>query len=296
MEILHPTQPYNLFGIFDQDYDTAKVAVLPIPYDSTVTYKSGTRDGPHAIIVASRTIEFFSEEIGQEISKIGIFTLDELEPSFKSPEATVNRIEKEVSLILNDKKLPLLIGGEHSIAIGSIRAVSKKYGKDNFSVIHFDAHSDSRDEYMDTKYCHACIMARAREACSSCISVGVRSTDEEGFKKYGKETIYRKDMHGVAPEKIADEIVRRTKGKVYITIDVDVMDPSLIPSTGTPEPDGLSFHEITAILKGILTRKELVGIDFNEFSPIGGLVAPDYLVAKLIYLSLGYSFCLPKKK
>ncbi len=288
--------PYNLFGIFDQDYDSAKVAVLPVQYDSTTTYKSGARDGPHAIIEASRSIEFFSEQIGKDVTKIGIFTLDELEPSLDSPEETVNRIEKEVSILLDDNKLPVLLGGEHSIAMGSIRAVSKKHGKGNFSVIHFDAHSDSRDSYMGSKYCHACVMARAREVCSSCISVGVRSTDEEGFAKYNKETIYRKDMHGSSPEKIAEEIVKRTKGKVYITVDLDVIDPSSMPSTGTPEPDGLSFYELTTILRGILTKKELVGMDFNELSPIGGMVAPNYLVAKLIYLSLGYSFLLPKKK
>ncbi len=290
MPVLHQMPPYNLFGVFDPDYESAKVVVLPIPYDSTTTYKSGARDGPHAIIDASRNLEFFNEEIGDDVTKIGIFTLEELEPSFKSPDETINRIEKEVSLILEAGKMPLLLGGEHSIAMGSIRAEGKKYGKDGFSVIHFDAHSDSRDEYMGSKYCHACVMARARESCSSCISVGVRSTDEEGFKKYRNETIYRKDMHGRKAEDIADEIIKKTKNKVYITIDLDVLDPSILPSTGTPEPDGLSFHELASILKNILTKKELIGADFNELSPIGGIVAPNFLVAKLILLTLGYAF------
>jgi agmatinase len=296
MKMLHQMPPYNLFGIFDQDYKSAKVAVLPVPYDSTTTYKSGARDGPHAIIEASRSIEFFSEELEKDVTKIGIFTMEELEPNYNSPKETVDRIEKEVGILLEDGKLPVLLGGEHSIAMGSISATSKKYGKDNFSVIHFDAHSDSRDEYMGSRYCHACVMARARESCSSCISIGVRSTDEEGFRKYAGDTIYRKDMHGKSPKDIAADIIKRTRRKVYITIDLDVIDPALIPSTGTPEPDGLNFYEITQILKELLSRKELVGLDFNEFSPIAGLYAPNYLVAKLIYLSLGYNFCITKKK
>ncbi len=291
MKLLHQMPPYNLFGIFDQDYGSAKVAVLPVPYDSATTYKSGAREGPHAVIDASRNIELFNEELGADVSKeVGIYTLDELEPSIDSPGETVNRVAKEAGIVLNDGKMPLLIGGDHSIAMGAIRAVGDKYGKDAFSVIHFDAHSDSRDEYMGSKYCHACVMARARESCSSCMSVGVRSTDEDGFSRFKDETIYRKDMHGKTPSQVAADIYKRTRPKVYITIDVDVLDPSIMPSTGTPEPDGLGFYELASILKEVLAGKELLGLDFCELSPIGGLVAPNYTIAKLIYLTLGYAF------
>lgn len=291
MKLLHQMPPYNLFGVFDQDYDSAKVAVLPVPYDSATTYKSGARDGPHAVIDASRNIELFNEELGADVSKaVGIYTLDELEPSIDSPGETVSRVAKETGIILNDGKMPLLIGGDHSIAMGSIRAVGDKYGRDGFSVIHFDAHSDSRDEYMGSRHCHACVMARARESCSSCISVGVRSTDEDGFSRFKGDTIYRKDMHGKAASQIAAEISSRTRPKVYVTIDVDVLDPSIMPSTGTPEPDGLSFRELTSVLKDVLAGKELIGLDVCELSPIGGVVAPNYTIAKLIYLTLGYAF------
>ncbi len=294
MKLLNAMPPYNLFGIEDQNYANAKVVVLPVPYDSTTTYKSGARDGPHAIIDASRNLEFFSEELEDDMTRLGIFTLDELSPNLDSPEKTINSIELETSAIVDDGKLPLLIGGEHSIAIGSIRAISKKYGRDNFSVLHFDAHSDSRDEYMGSRYCHACIMARAREVCNSCFSIGVRSTEEDGYRKHRDSTIYRKDMHTKSIEQVVEQLAERTKENVYITIDVDVLDPSIMPSTGTPEPDGLSFYEITSILRDLLAKKKLVGIDFNEFSPIGGMVAPSFTVAKLIYLTLGYAFAQKK--
>lgn len=294
MKLLNAMPPYNLFGIENPEYNKAKIVVLPIPYDSTTTYKSGARDGPHAIIDASRNIELFNEEIGKDVSQIGIYTLEELAPNLDSPEKTINSIEKEVSLILDDSKVPLLLGGEHSIAIGSIRAVCKKYKE--VSVLHFDAHSDSREEYMGSRYCHACVTARAREVCSNCISIGVRSTDEEGFSKCAKDTIYRKAMHSMTTEEIVKQLVKRTKEKIYITVDVDVLDPSIIPSTGTPEPDGLSFYELISIIKGVVASKDLVGLDFNELSPTAGFVAPNYTVAKLIYLTLGYAYCTPKSK
>lgn len=288
MKILNAMPPYNLFGIEDQDYDKAKVVVLPIPYDSTSTYKVGSREGPHAIIEASRQVEFYSEELGRDISKIGIFTLDELAPDFDSPKKMVDRIAKEVSLILEDSKVPLLIGGEHTIAVGGVKAIAQKY-KD-FSVLHFDAHSDSRDEFFGTKYCHACIMARIREMCKSCYSVGVRSTTEELAKKHAASTLYMKDMRTMTTKQIVDSILKNTKKNLYITIDLDVLDPSEMPSTGTPEPGGMRYNDIKDILKGVLKERNLIGIDFNELCPIPGMHAPNFLAAKLIYQTLGYAF------
>ncbi len=288
MRVLNAMPPYNLFGLEDQDYEKAKVVVLPVPYDSTSTYRTGSRDGPRAIIEASRPMELYSEELDADISKIGIYTLEEIEPDLDSPKKTVDRIAKEVSIILDDSKMPLLLGGEHTIAVGAIAAVSKKF-KD-FSVLHFDAHSDSRDEFMGSKYCHACIMARARELCKSCYSVGVRSTDEESARKYSKDTLYMKDMQGMSTKQIVDKILENTEKNLYITIDLDVLDPSEMPSTGTPEPGGMRYNELKGILKGLLKERKLIGIDFNEMCPIPGLTAPNFLAAKLIYATLGYAF------
>jgi agmatinase len=286
VRLLNAMPPYTLFGLEDT-YADSKVVVLPVPYDSATTYKSGTRDGPHAIITASREIERFNEEIQRNIGEIGIYTMEELTPNLNSPEDTINDVEKETSLILEDGKMPLMLGGDHSLAIGTIRAVSKQY-KGDFSVIHFDAHSDSRDTFFGSKYCHACVIARAREVCDSVYSVGIRSTEEEGYKKHRNSTIYRMDMHEKTTQEVVDFLVENTKQNVYITVDLDVLDPSEMPSLGTPEPDGLSYYELLSIIKGILAKKKLVGADFVELAPIPGMIAPDYLAAKLILMTIGY--------
>jgi agmatinase len=289
MKVLNSMVPYNLFGLEGQDYESAKVVVLPVPYDSTSTYKVGSREGPRAIIEASRPMELYNEELDEVTAdRVGVFTLEELAPDFSSPEGTVNRIAKEVGLILEDKKLPILLGGEHTIAIGGVGAVSKKY-KD-FSVLHIDAHADSRDELYGSKYCHACVMARIREICKSCYSIGVRSIDRESASRYGGQILYMKDMRSMETKKIVDKILKNTKENLYITLDLDVLDTSEMPATGTPEPGGMHYDQLLDILKGVLRERRLVGADFNELNPIPGMAAPNVLVAKLIYNVIGYAF------
>jgi agmatinase len=286
MRILNATSPYNLFGLEGQDYDSARIVAVPVPYDSTTSYQAGTRNGPGAIIEASRNLELYSEELGKDISKAGIFTTEELAPDYSSPENMVGRIEKETAIICNDSKIPLLLGGEHTISLGAIRALAKK--EKEFSVLHFDAHSDSRDEFMGTRYSHVCVMARVREVCKSCYSVGVRSTDEASARKY-KDIMYMKDMHAKSCKQISDMIVRSTKKRIYLSIDLDVLDPSEMPSVGTPEPDGMRFRELKEILKSVLEDKQLLGMDLVELAPIPGFTAPNYLAAKLAYVIVGYA-------
>ncbi|ASI13688.1 agmatinase [Candidatus Mancarchaeum acidiphilum] len=294
MDILNSMPPYNLFGLEGSDYDKAKVVAIPIPYDSTTSYRSGSREGPHAVIEASRNIELYSEILEKDISRMGIYTTEEILPDVSSPENMVKRIESEVSHFLDDEKIPLVIGGEHTVMVGSLRAVSNKYGKDGFSVLHFDAHSDSRDSFMGSKYSHACVMARARELCDSCYSVGVRSIDEEDYRKY-KDILYMKDINSMDDDSIADMIIRSTKKKLYFTFDLDVMDPSEMPSVGTPEPDGMRYKQISNILSKVFPEKEVIGMDFTELCPIPGFTAPNYIAAKLIYTALGYAFVANKK-
>lgn len=286
MKILNSLPPYNLFGLEEQDYKKAKVVAVPVPYDSTTTYKAGTRDGPRAFIEASRNIELYNEEIGADISKIGIYTTDEIAPDFSSPQNMVKRIEKEITPILNDKKIPLLIGGEHTISLGSLSAITKS--KKNITFLHFDAHSDSRDELFGSKYCHACVVARAKEMCNT-FSVGIRSIDEESAKK-SKDILYMKDLHQMDTREIIVSILKRTQSEIYLSIDLDVLDSSEMPSVGTPEPDGLHFHQLKEIIKGVVSKRKVVGLDFVELNPISGFYAPNYLAAKLVYLTLGYSF------
>lgn len=289
MHILNSLPPHNLFGLEDSTYENSKVIAIPIPYDSTTSYEPGTRNGPEAIIEASRNIELFSELLGKDISKIGIYTTEEIEPDVSSPKHMVDRIADEVKYILDDDKVPLGIGGEHTIMVGLVKAISSKYGKDNFSVLHFDAHSDSRDRFMGSKYSHACVMARARELSDKVYSVGIRSIDKEDYEKY-KDILYMKDMHSMSYDEIADSIIKSTYDNVYLTVDLDVIDPSEMPSVGTPEPDGMKFRDLIEIFSRVLPRKHIIGMDFNELKPIPGFTAPNYLASKLMYLAIGYSF------
>ncbi|MCL4381065.1 MAG: agmatinase [Candidatus Marsarchaeota archaeon] len=285
MKILHSLPPYTLFGCAPK-YEEAKIIVLPVPYDSTASYKAGARDGPHEIISASRVLEPYNEELDIDINDISIYTTEELEPDVNSPKAMANRIEKEVDVILQDKKIPIILGGDHAVSIGAVNSAAK-FGKD-FTYLHFDAHSDSRNEYSGSNYSHACVVARVDEVAEH-YSVGVRSIQKEGMD-FCKSILFRKDMHGMSIHEISDIILKNTKSKIYLSVDFDVLDPSQMPSTGTPEPDGLSFYELKEILNGVLSKKQVVGMDFAELSPIPGLIAPNVLAAKLIYFAIGYAF------
>ncbi|MCL4383570.1 MAG: agmatinase [Candidatus Micrarchaeaceae archaeon] len=286
MKILNSLPPYDLFGLENGKYEEAKIVVLPVPYDSTSSYKAGSREGPHEIINASRNIELYNDELNFDISNIGIYTLDELAPDFNSPKGMVNRIEKEVDLILSDSKIPLMIGGEHTISIGAVNSFAK-IDKD-FTYLHFDAHSDSRDEYSGTKYSHACVIARVNELVDT-YSIGIRSIEEQGMKN-SKNILFMKDIHNMTTEQISDSIIKNSKERIYLSIDFDVLDPSQMPSTGTPEPDGFSFYELKEILKKVLTKKQVIGMDFVELNPIPGIIYPNFLAAKLIYFAIGFSF------
>jgi agmatinase len=288
MELLNQMPPYNLFGLEYQTYEKSKIVVLPVPYDSTSSYKSGSKDGPHAIIEASRNIELFNEETNSSINNIGIFTTDELAPDFSAPENMVDRIKKEVSIIIGDSKIPLLLGGEHTIAIGSISALLEK-NKD-MSILYFDAHSDSRDSYLGAKTCHACVSRRIMDLTDNIYMLGIRSIDEQSAKKYTSKILYMKDIYNKDRSDIINSILNNLDEKVYISIDLDVLDPSEMPSVGTPEPGGMHFNELKDILKGVLERKTIVGLDVTELNPIPGIIAPNYLAAKLIYFILSYSF------
>ncbi|EET90252.1 MAG: agmatinase [Candidatus Micrarchaeales archaeon] len=287
MEILNKTPPYNLFGLEAQNYENAKFAVLLIPYDSTVSYRTGAREGPHAIINASRNIELYSELLSRDFSDVGIFTLDEMMPNFDSPKKMVERVAKETGLVIDDRKVPILLGGEHTIAVGAVKAFADR-GLD-FSVLHFDAHSDSRDEFMGTKYSHACVMKRIGEMCSSHISVGVRSIDAKTASSNSNDILFMKDMHGMTAKQIAARISKSTKKNLYVTVDFDVFDPAEMPSVGTPEPDGMHFHDFMEVVGSVFPGKTIIGMDFTELCPIPSVTAPDYFAAKLIYNSIGYA-------
>ncbi len=288
MRLLNSLPPYNLFGLEGSSYNGARVVALPIPYDATSTYVPGSRFGPKAIIEASRNMELYSIEAKADASRIGIYTTEELAPDLSSPKSMTERISKEVSLLINDKKIPLLIGGEHTIAIGAVKAFARQGRK--FTVLHFDAHSDSRDELYNTRYCHACVMARIKELCGDYYSIGVRSIDEESAKRNDKRILYMEKIRKLGIKKAAEVLAKNSGKDVYMTFDFDVIDPSEMPSTGTPEPGGLHFSELVEMLGIVLKNKNLIGMDFTELCPIPGVVAPDFLAAKLIYSALGFAY------
>lgn len=287
MQPLNSLPKYNLFGIEDQDYKKAKIVVLPIPYDSTVTYRSGTREGPKAIIEASRNMELYSYELGEDISKIGIYTMDELAPDFSSPKNMVDHIAREVGLILGAGKMPVILGGEHTITIGAAKAI-KKAGK-NVSFIQLDAHSDTRDEMFNSRFMHATAMARTKELCKNIVAVGIRSMEAPQPKSDKRHKIFfMNQVHESGIEQIAEEVAKMTEDEIYLTIDLDVLDPSEMPSVGTPEPDGMRFRELIRFIELISQTKKLVGFDIVELCPIPGFHSPEYLAAKLAYLTIGY--------
>ncbi|MGC8586599.1 MAG: arginase family protein, partial [Candidatus Micrarchaeia archaeon] len=191
-------------------------------------------------------------------------------------------------LILNDKKMPLLLGGEHTITLGALKAF-KNAGRE-ISVIQFDAHSDSRDSLFGSKYMHATVIARAKELFNSIVQVGIRSIDEEYARKLNSLQIFFADQVHNDIQNVIRSINDLTTEEVYLTIDLDVLDPSIMPSVGTPEPDGLTFSELTRIISEVAKEKKLAGLDLVELSPIPYLEAPNYTAAKLAYLILGYFF------
>lgn len=282
-----PSLPFNFCGI-KQDFKKAKVAILPVPYDSTTFYKTGSREGPLAIIRASRSMELYDLELDCQISDIGIYTLDELEPQMTSAEKNCQRVFETVSKIIKQNKFLITLGGEHSISIGATLAFSQNFS--NLSVLHLDAHLDLRDTFEGTKFSHACVARRAREFCPV-ISVGIRSLSQEE-----KEYIKKKKIKNIFFGKNLNlnKIVSCLNKNVYLTIDLDVFDPSIMPAVGSPEPNGLFWEGVISILKAVALKRNIVGADVVELCPVPGLIFPNYLSAQLVYKIIGYKFFLKK--
>jgi agmatinase len=229
-------------------------------------------------------MELYDEELGYEPARIGIHTLDELEPSRNSPEETVKRVEEVVAEIIENKKFPLMLGGEHSISLGAVRAVSKHY-KD-LSVLQLDAHSDLRDEFEGTRFGHTSVMRRISEFCSI-VQVGVRSMSKEEAEFARKNKL--KIFYARNPLK-PKEVVSNLKKNVYVTIDMDAFDISEVPAVGTPEPGGMHWYDVLALLREVTSKRNVVGFDVVELCPIAGDVSSDFLAARLAYKFLGYIF------
>ena len=267
-------------------YGTAEIAILPVPYDGTSTWIKGADRGPEALLDASYNLEFYDIETQTEVYKRGIATLAPVTES-SSPEAMANEVERRVTQIINDKKFPVLIGGEHSVSIGAFRAMARRYP--HLSILQLDAHSDMRDEYEGSPCNHACVMARAKELTSNVTQVGIRSSAIEEQHNIDAERIFY--AHAIVDDPTwQDRVSSQLTSDVYITIDLDVFDPAYVPSTGTPEPGGLNYREVMSLLRRVVREHNVVGLDVVELCPNPAAKASDFLAAKLVYQFLSELF------
>ncbi|MDZ4829679.1 MAG: agmatinase [Phycisphaerae bacterium] len=270
-----------------RDYASSAVAILPVPYDGTSTWKKGADKGPAAILDASANMELFDIETKSEMYRRGIHTL----PAIKhagTPDALAPKVEKAVAKLLDDGKFPVTLGGEHSISIGAIRAIAKKWS--DVSILQIDAHADTREEFHGSTCNHACVMARAREV-APITQVGIRAIDAAEFPKMDKRRVFwGHDLCGRVDDKWIEQVIAQQSKHVYVTIDLDAFDPSIVPATGTPEAGGLSWVQVNELIKRVCNRRTVVGFDVVELLPTPGHWASEMLAAKLVYRFLSERF------
>jgi agmatinase len=276
------------FGYLPEDYsdpDNAGIVIIPVAYDGTSTWLKGADKGPAAIIEASANMELYDIETDSEVYKKGIFTEQIIGGEISTAEM-IETVTETVRYYLERDRFMVIIGGEHSVSIGSIKAHTEQY--ENLTVLQLDAHSDLREEYNGSKYNHACVMARVKELCPI-VQVGIRSMDyseKKSLDRFG--TFFAKDIYNNTDW--IKNVISKLSDNVYITIDLDAFDPSIMPSTGTPEPGGLLWYDVLALLKVVAEKKNIVGFDVVELCPDTKNKAPDFLAAKLIYKLLSYKF------
>ena len=254
-----------IFGDFEEqyrEYSAAKFAILPVPYDATSTWVKGADKGPEAFLDASFTLENYDVETGTEAYKHGIATLPFVTED-RTPELICNQVQQEVATLLNDGKFPVTIGGNHTVSIGAIRAMAQKYN--NLTVLQLDAHSDLRPEYEGSPLNHACVMNRAAEV-AKITQVGIRSQCVEELPFFEKDRLFYAHQifdNNNWQQKAIDTLTEN----VYVTIDLDVFDPSVLPSTGTPEPGGLTYYQVLHFLRSVFANRNVVGFDIVELCP-----------------------------
>lgn len=268
-------------------YDESKIIIVPVPYDATSTYIRGADKGPAAILEASLALEFYDIETGSEAHRQGIHTIAPLE-SGDDPEEITEAVYQAVSRILSEHRFPVVIGGNHTVSIGAFRAVAEAFT--DITILQLDAHSDLRPVYEGSPLNHACAAARAREH-APLVQVGIRSMSAEELPFVDRKRIFY--AHELYSDKsLYDRALDLLSGNVYITVDLDVFDPSVMPSTGTPEPGGPDYRELMFFLREVFLKRNVVGFDVVELCPSESNKAPDFMAAKVIYQMLSYKFGL----
>ncbi|NVK08050.1 MAG: agmatinase [Tenacibaculum sp.] len=277
----------NYAGIPDQyaKLENAKVVLIPVPYDGTSTWQKGADKGPEAFLDASENMELYDIETDSEVYKEGVYLADAVTED-SSPEAMVEAVHATTKKFINKNKFVTLFGGEHSISIGTIRAFNECFN--NLTVLHIDAHADLRKEYEGSSCNHACAVYEASQT-TNLVQVGIRSMDiSEKSSMNMDKVFFAHDM--AVNEYWMDEVIDQLTGNVFITFDLDAIDPSLLPSTGTPEPGGLFYYETLEFLKRVFTERNVVGFDIVELCPNENEKSSDFLAAKLYYKMLSYKF------
>jgi N1-aminopropylagmatine ureohydrolase len=264
-------------------FSESRFAVLPVPYDGTATWLKGAAAGPAAILSASANMELYDIETGSEPWRHGIVTLAPLE-GFRSPEGMVAEVRATAEALIDADRTVVGLGGEHSVSIGLIQAHAGRYR--GLNILQLDAHADSRDAYEGSRFNHACVMARAAEICP-CVQVGIRSLDVSETGNLDPDRVFYAHTYDGSPAEIA-AVVEALDGPVYVTIDLDVLDPAEMPSTGTPEPGGLGYRQIVRLLAAVCARRTVVGFDVVELMPNPHNRAPDFLAARLTYQMMAF--------
>jgi agmatinase len=266
-------------------YDESEIIIVPVPYDATSTYIRGADRGPEAILEASPALEFYDIETGTEAHRHGIHTLPPL-VSGDDPEEVTDAVYNAVSRLFGEKRFPVVIGGNHTVSIGAFRAASEAFT--NLTILQLDAHSDLRPLYEGSHLNHACAAARAR-GYAPLVQVGIRSMAAEELPFVDRKRIFY--AHELYSDKnLYDRALGLLSDNVYITVDLDVFDPSVMPSTGTPEPGGPDYRELMFFLRKVFSTRNVVGFDVVELCPSETNKAPDFMAAKVIYQMLSYRF------
>jgi agmatinase len=276
--------PRNFCGLFQEhaSYTNARAVVLPVPFDRTGSWKRGARRGPSAIIEASRYLELYDIETDSEVYRKGIHTAGPVR-AVRS-EKMIGEVQRRVRGYLADGKLAVTLGGDHSVIVGSVRAHAERYP--DLTLLQLDAHTDLRGEYDGNPYSHASVMARALEQVQSVVSVGIRSMfSADAGSRAGVFTLTAAEI--MAGENWIPAVTGRLGPDVYVTIDMDVFDPAAVPSTGTPEPGGLDWYQVTGLLRAVARSSRIVGFDVVELMPTSHH-ASDFTAAKLVYKVLSY--------
>lgn len=289
-----PMPPENFGGLPDEhsQYATSRAVIFPVPLERTTSYEHGTRNGPAAILAASRNMELYDEELELEPYKeIGIHTL----PAIDTADGTLDEVISEIFTaqlgLLEDEKFTVALGGEHSLTPPLVSATAKKYK--SLSVLQIDAHADLRDEYQGNPASHACAMRRVVEICPA-VQVGIRSLSVEeaqAIPRLHTSVYWAKDIARAPLKSWIAKVLADLSPNVYLTIDLDGFDPAFVPATGTPEPGGLDWMQVTSLVRAVADHKKIVGMDVVELLPQPGDHASDFLAAKLVYKCLGYIFC-----